>query len=111
MNQDNRGPDLRKRTPEEIAAEIRRKEEYEFKKSQRKADLAWLMADKRGRRIVNALLNQGGIMGSTLVNGHASDVLEGRRSLAREIAEEIIAENHGPYLTMLTEALNDASKA
>jgi len=111
MSGKNGGPDLRKRTPEEIAAEVRRREDFEFKKAQRKSDLGWMMGDKRGRRVVYSLLNSTGWLGSTLISGQPSAVLEGRRGVAIELVNEIMTDNHTNYLLMLKEAYDDASKA
>lgn len=102
---------MRARTPEEIAEEKKRQDKKVFADLQRKDDIKWLLADKRGRRFVYALLESTGLMGSTLVNGMPSPVLEGRRGVGREIAGEIIAEHPHAYLAMITETLNDASKA
>jgi len=102
---------MRARTPEEIADEKKRHDKKVFADLQRKDDLKWLLADKRGRRFVYGLLESTGLMGSTLVNGAPSPVLEGRRSVGREIVGEIITDHPHAYLAMVTDTLNDASKA
>lgn len=69
-------------------------------------DIRWLMNDERGRRIVKDLLDRCGLQVTTLnERGRVSPVLEGRRTVAIEIAREVILISPGDYLRMLTESL------
>lgn len=93
-----------------VAAEARSKAELlaRLRISRRSDDIHWLMHSERGRRIVYRLLADCGHQGSTLgVDGLPSAHLEGRRSVAIQMAGEIAAAHPDEWLSMLRERMTD----
>lgn len=95
----------------ERLAEEQRQKRAKDKQTQRNLDIKWLMSSAAGRRIFYDLMEKSYLMGSTIVDGKASDLLEGRRALGRELLMEIIASEHEAWLLSQKEALENAINA
>lgn len=99
------------RNDSEKFAEEQRKERARHKQTQRKLDIQWLMSSPAGRRIFYDLIEKSYLMGSTIIDGKASDMLEGRRAMGRELLLEVIGIDHESWLLAQKEALENAINA
>ncbi len=84
----------------------------QLRATRRQDDIRWLLQHQQGRRILYQLLDDCGHQGSTLnAHGRPSPVLEGRRSIAIEMAADIAPRDPEAWLLMLREAMTDALRA
>lgn len=93
--------DIRQQERQRESAELARKAQ----RDQEAADYGWLMADKRGRRIVAGLLERAGVFRSSFAgeNSHATAFNEGQRNAGLVLLATI--NDHAPkgYALMLEE--------
>lgn len=69
-----------------------------------KADIAWLMDDKRGRRFIRGLLERAGVFRSSFSESALSTAFaEGRRNEGLRLLERVMANGHDKYALMLSE--------
>ena len=87
------------RAAEESAEKQRRAEQVW------QSDLKWLMADKRGRRIVSRLLDQAGLHRSSFDTNNASMAMkEGLRWFGLKLKEEIETHCFDRFIELLRES-------
>lgn len=67
------------------------------------ADIQWLMADVRGRRLMGHVLAMAGTGRSSFTGNSATFYNEGRRAVGIELEAELREHAFDPYITMLQE--------
>lgn len=75
----------------------------QLEKGQHAADIAWLMANEQGRRIVSRLLDLTGIESNCFTGNSTTFYNEGRRSVGVTLLSEVKAIAWSDYLAMLKE--------
>lgn len=68
------------------------------------ADWAWLMAQKRGRRLVWRLLGQTGLFRTSFTGNNETFFKEGKRHIGLEIVQKITAYAAEDYAKMFAES-------
>jgi hypothetical protein len=67
------------------------------------SDMKWLMADKRGRRVMFDLLSRAGIYTSSFTGNSETFFREGRRSIGLEYLKEVESLAFDGFVKMLQE--------
>lgn len=98
---------MKKHDPFDLRGQDRRREDIEtlrkVERDQEKADFAWLMSDKRGRRFMWRMLDFTGIYRSSFTGNNETFFKEGARNVGLKLISDIHEFTPDAYTTMLEE--------
>jgi hypothetical protein len=91
----------------ELQANLDRQRREEIKRLRDESDFKWLMADKRGRRIVHAMLAETGLYQTSFTGNSETFFREGARNVGLKLLAKVEALTPDNYIKMLQERTND----
>lgn len=94
-------------SPDDVAQEMEDRLAAErtasIKQQRDEDDLKWVLADKRGRRVMASLLAMTGLYQGSFTGSSETFFREGRRDIGLQILSRINNANPDAYITMLKE--------
>lgn len=98
---------MKKHDPLDLTGQERTREDAEkarkLDRDQEKADFAWLMSDKRGRRFIWRMLEVTGVYRSSFTGNSETFFREGSRNVGLKLISDIHEFAPDSYTTMLEE--------
>lgn len=98
---------MKQRDPHDLRGQERQREDAEqarkLEHDQEKADFAWLMSDKRGRRFIWRMLEATGVYRSSFTGNSETFFREGARNVGLQLISNIHEFTPDVYTTMLEE--------
>ena len=98
---------MKKHDPFDLRGQDRQREDIEqtrkVERDQEKADFAWLMSDKRGRRFMWRMLEVTGVYRSSFTGNSETFFREGARNVGLKLISDIHEFAPDAYTTMLEE--------
>lgn len=98
---------MTKRDPTDLRGQERHREDVEqarkLERDQEKADFAWLMSDKRGRRFIWRMLENTGVYRSSFTGNSETFFREGARNVGLKLISDIHEFAPDAYPLMLEE--------
>lgn len=98
---------MTKRDPTDLRGQERHREDVEqarkVERDQEKADFAWLMSDKRGRRFIWRMLENTGVYRSSFTGNSETFFREGARNVGLKLISDIHEFAPDAYPLMLEE--------
>lgn len=94
-------------SPDDVAQEVAQQQEAlrreAFKRQRDEDDLKWVLADKRGRRVMASLLTMTGLYKTSFTGNSETFFREGRRDIGLQILDRINSADPEAYVKMLKE--------
>lgn len=98
---------MKQRDPLDLRGQERQREDVEqarkLERDQEKADFAWLMSDRRGRRFIWRMLEVTGVYRSSFTGNSETFFREGARNVGLKLISDIHEFAPDAYPTMLEE--------